>query len=73
MTERFAGFGTVVSNRELTLMLGKMMFRTPPAVAARMVPDVVLPNVRDYLLGSHAAAGALGDFVLRPGRAGGGA
>ena len=74
LTERFAalvpGFGTGIEGETGLLMLGLMKFRVPPAeAAARLAPEVALPDVRDYvrwvmmLPPSHTGEGAV-DTVL---------
>lgn len=54
LTERFAGlsraFGSKVAGDGLSLMLGAMRFRTPPKQAAEaLAPEVILPDVGDYV------------------------
>jgi hypothetical protein len=54
LTEDFAalvpGFGTVIKSEDLNLVLGLMRFRSPPReAAARLAPEVSLPDIGDYL------------------------
>jgi 2-polyprenyl-6-methoxyphenol hydroxylase-like FAD-dependent oxidoreductase len=44
------GWSTVVSARNVQLMLGKMVFQRPPVQAAReLAPDVTLPDTPSYI------------------------
>ncbi|QWF79879.1 FAD-dependent oxidoreductase [Amycolatopsis sp. CA-230715] len=53
LTERFAalvpGFGTGVSDGEVTMMLGLMRFRVLPGVLNAMAPELGLPEAGHYL------------------------
>ena len=54
LTDDFAalvpGFGTVIKSEDLNLVLGLMRFRSPPReAAARLAPEVSLPDIGDYL------------------------
>ncbi|MEV4148722.1 NAD(P)/FAD-dependent oxidoreductase [Amycolatopsis sp. NPDC049691] len=54
LTEQFAGlsraFGSKIAGDGVSLLLGAMRFRTPPKEAAEeLAPEVVLPDVRDYV------------------------
>jgi len=54
LTEHFAGlaraFGSKIAGDGVSLLLGAMRFRTPPKEAAEaLAPEVVLPDVRDYV------------------------
>ncbi|MFJ4654794.1 FAD-dependent oxidoreductase [Nocardia sp. NPDC088792] len=54
MNDRFAalipGWSTIVTTRDVQLMLGKMVFRRPPAeAAAQLAPDVTLPDTPSYV------------------------
>lgn len=54
LTEQFAGlsraFGSKIAGDGVSLLLGAMRFRTPPKQAAEeLVPEVTLPDVRDYV------------------------
>ena len=69
LPERFAGlsraFGSKIAGDGVSLLLGAMRFRTPPKEAAEeLAPEVVLPDVRDYvrwamILPPDGSAGAL--------------
>ncbi len=54
LTGQFAGlaraFGSKIAGDGVSLLLGAMRFRTPPRQAAEeLAPEVVLPDVRDYV------------------------
>lgn len=54
LTGEFAGlapaFGSKIAGDGVSLLLGAMRFRTPPKEAAEaLAPEVVLPDVRDYV------------------------
>ncbi|GAA3534497.1 FAD-dependent monooxygenase [Amycolatopsis ultiminotia] len=54
LTEEFAGlsraFGSKIAGDGVSLLLGAMRFRTPPKEAAgQLAPEVVLPDIHDYV------------------------
>jgi 2-polyprenyl-6-methoxyphenol hydroxylase-like FAD-dependent oxidoreductase len=61
------GWSTVVTAKDVQLMLGKMVFQTPPAQAAKeFAPDVTLPDTPSYVRWVLMVPGTPNSLGLQP-------